>query len=262
MLTGITLENFKAFKDPQFIPFKPITLVFGQNSAGKSSIIHALAFLKHVHATNGHCDPATVEFGWDMIYLGSWQNLVYGHDASATMRITLHWNTMALTWEFENGPDGPRVASFVLSENKKPIAMGGNLKTKQEILWSISLHSSHPFWSEMKGRIWSIASGEGQAHRDAYEAIEESNSTVEVDETLLEITRNPSIQNFKDNFSDVFDAYYTEWLGDTWRELPRKSYDDDDSLKTLFPGIAKNLEGNLPPQWMATLPVYEHEVLF
>ena len=35
MLTGITLENFKAFKDPQFIPIKPITLVFGPNSAGK-----------------------------------------------------------------------------------------------------------------------------------------------------------------------------------------------------------------------------------
>ncbi len=52
MLTGITLVNFKAFKEPQFIPIKPITLVFGPNNAGKSSIIHALAFLKHFHHTN------------------------------------------------------------------------------------------------------------------------------------------------------------------------------------------------------------------
>jgi AAA15 family ATPase/GTPase len=64
MLTGITLENFKAFKAPQYIPIKPITLVFGPNSAGKSSIIHALAFLKHVHQTNGNCNPGRMRFGW------------------------------------------------------------------------------------------------------------------------------------------------------------------------------------------------------
>lgn len=35
------LGNFKAFGRKQKIPFKPITLVFGPNSSGKSSIIHA-----------------------------------------------------------------------------------------------------------------------------------------------------------------------------------------------------------------------------
>ena len=38
MLRSIQLENFKAFGQRTVIPLAPITLIFGQNSAGKSSI--------------------------------------------------------------------------------------------------------------------------------------------------------------------------------------------------------------------------------
>lgn len=42
-LQALRVGNFKAFADTQRIPLKPITLVFGPNSAGKSSFIHSLA---------------------------------------------------------------------------------------------------------------------------------------------------------------------------------------------------------------------------
>lgn len=42
-LHALRVGNFKAFADTQRIPIKPITLVFGPNSAGKSSFIHSLA---------------------------------------------------------------------------------------------------------------------------------------------------------------------------------------------------------------------------
>jgi hypothetical protein len=42
-LKALRVGNFKAFADTQTIPIKPITLVFGPNSAGKSSFIHSLA---------------------------------------------------------------------------------------------------------------------------------------------------------------------------------------------------------------------------
>jgi hypothetical protein len=42
-LIALRVGNFKAFGDTQRIPLKPITLVFGPNSAGKSSFIHSLA---------------------------------------------------------------------------------------------------------------------------------------------------------------------------------------------------------------------------
>ena len=42
-LQALRVGNFKAFAATQRIPLKPITLIFGPNSAGKSSFIHSLA---------------------------------------------------------------------------------------------------------------------------------------------------------------------------------------------------------------------------
>ena len=41
-LRELRLSNFKCYKEEQTIPLRPLTLIFGPNSAGKSSIIHAL----------------------------------------------------------------------------------------------------------------------------------------------------------------------------------------------------------------------------
>jgi recombinational DNA repair ATPase RecF len=41
-LTALELENFKGIGRRQGIEFRPITLLFGPNSAGKSMIIQAL----------------------------------------------------------------------------------------------------------------------------------------------------------------------------------------------------------------------------
>ena len=47
-LKSFGISNFKAFgKEFQTIPIKPITLVFGPNSAGKSSLLHSLLWLNH-----------------------------------------------------------------------------------------------------------------------------------------------------------------------------------------------------------------------
>lgn len=48
MLTGLKLGNFKAFGETQHIPIRPLTLIFGANSAGKSSIIQGLLLFHEV----------------------------------------------------------------------------------------------------------------------------------------------------------------------------------------------------------------------
>jgi len=101
MLTGITLENFKAFKDPQFIPIKPITLVFGPNSAGKSSLLQALAILRHSFLNDGHAEADQIDVGWSKLRLGGWQNLVHGHDSTANFKIGLHFDAEYTPWDTE-----------------------------------------------------------------------------------------------------------------------------------------------------------------
>lgn len=46
MITGITLTNFKAFEKINNLRIKPLTVICGVNSSGKSSILHSLLLLK------------------------------------------------------------------------------------------------------------------------------------------------------------------------------------------------------------------------
>ena len=43
------INNFKAFSSPQEVSIKPITLIFGANNAGKSSLLKSLMYLKHLN---------------------------------------------------------------------------------------------------------------------------------------------------------------------------------------------------------------------
>ncbi len=46
-LTALSIAKFKTFAASQRMPLRPITLIYGANSAGKSSILHALALAHH-----------------------------------------------------------------------------------------------------------------------------------------------------------------------------------------------------------------------
>jgi AAA ATPase domain len=44
VITGISIENFKGIRERVEVKLRPLTLLFGTNSAGKSSILHALQY--------------------------------------------------------------------------------------------------------------------------------------------------------------------------------------------------------------------------
>ena len=74
-----TLSNFKAFGSAiQTIPLRPITLVFGPNSTGKSSILHALAWLQHGFSEGELDVQVTRRTGID---LGGFDQMVHRHQA-------------------------------------------------------------------------------------------------------------------------------------------------------------------------------------
>jgi AAA15 family ATPase/GTPase len=55
-LARIEIENFKGIGSPQAIDLRPITLLFGPNSAGKSTILQALHYLREI-LERGNVDP-------------------------------------------------------------------------------------------------------------------------------------------------------------------------------------------------------------
>lgn len=78
MLREYQIENFKAFAGPETMPIRPITLIYGPNSSGKSSILQSLLLLKQ-----------TLKEGDDAVHLlpkgtfvdlGSYREFVHRHE--------------------------------------------------------------------------------------------------------------------------------------------------------------------------------------
>jgi hypothetical protein len=78
MLTGLRIGNFKAFAEEQHIPIRPITLIFGANSSGKSSILHSLLLANHALET-GDWDVHQPRLGAESVDLGGFPHYVHQH---------------------------------------------------------------------------------------------------------------------------------------------------------------------------------------
>jgi hypothetical protein len=85
-LTSITIENFKGVGKVVTIPLRPITLLFGANSAGKSTILQALLYLREL-LQRKNADADVLSGSGQAINLGGFREFVHGHDLSKTVRI-------------------------------------------------------------------------------------------------------------------------------------------------------------------------------
>jgi len=87
-ITRITIENFKGISAPVTIPLRPITLLFGANSAGKSTILQSLHYARELLERN-NANADTTLLGGGAIELGGFRNIVHRHDLARPIRIRL-----------------------------------------------------------------------------------------------------------------------------------------------------------------------------
>lgn len=103
-ITKITLQNFKGIGDtPVEIPLRPITLLFGKNSAGKSTIIQALLYTREVLRT-GRVDVDWVELGGTTINLGGFNNFVHLHENGRAVKIRFDMD-LKIDDQYDEGED-------------------------------------------------------------------------------------------------------------------------------------------------------------
>lgn len=92
MLTELHLKNFKAWKDTGSIRLAPLTVIFGANSAGKSSLGHLLLALKQTALSTDRKralhlgDPST------LIDLGTFADCLHGHDLGNSLEFGMSWS--------------------------------------------------------------------------------------------------------------------------------------------------------------------------
>ncbi len=91
MLTQIRLKNFKAWRDTGDVPLAPLTVFFGSNSAGKSSISQFLLMLKQT--VDSPDRRRVLHFGDKntVIDLGAFHDVVFRHDEENRLKFSLAW---------------------------------------------------------------------------------------------------------------------------------------------------------------------------
>ena len=109
ILKALTLENFKGIREPVRIEFAPLTLLFGPNNAGKSTIVQALMYAHEVLERN-NCDAGRTELGGAVVDLGGFRNLVHGQDVARAIR---------MRFELDLSPNG--LPSFMSVEKREDL---------------------------------------------------------------------------------------------------------------------------------------------
>jgi hypothetical protein len=94
MITAITIENFKGIGRRVEIPLKPITLLFGPNSAGKSTILHAIHYAREI-LERRNLDADRTLSGGEFVDLGGFRNFVHNHDLESSVVVGFEMNLAA-----------------------------------------------------------------------------------------------------------------------------------------------------------------------
>ena len=126
-LTAFRVANFKAFAASQRVPLRPITLIYGANSAGKSSVVHALVLAHHAIET-GDLDIQRTQIGGESIDLGGFRQYVHRRNRRRQVE---------LGFELDPGRLSGRVAELLQSAREivVELAIGEGITKDQQTLF-------------------------------------------------------------------------------------------------------------------------------
>lgn len=91
MLTSLRIKNFKAWRDTGHVRLAPLTVIFGSNSAGKSSLGHLLLALKQTALSADRRRALHLGDDKSLIDLGTFRECIYLHDLARSLSFDLSW---------------------------------------------------------------------------------------------------------------------------------------------------------------------------
>jgi hypothetical protein len=226
MLTAITLQNFKGIgAAPMRLPIKPITLLFGANSIGKSTIVQAIHYAREI-LERKNLDPDHTLAGGQTIDLGGFRNLVHDHDLN---------NPIVLRFDLDlSSTDLPEYSFNLLEE--VPVNLSKEIKSAWvELTVEWSEYKNSPVLTLYKVGINDIPIAK------IITTLDESNFFVEYD------PKHPLLLNSNSEEKVKAESVQTDTEGMS---------DEEDSWESL---LFLNVQSSLP-QWGECLLLYPEEV--
>ena len=194
MLREYRLTNFKAFGETVTIPIRPLTLIFGANSSGKSSIFQSLLLLKQTLEEAKNPNTALLPKG-SLVDLGTYRDFVHRHETDRNFEFGAYFDlegTDALPPLVREVIEGACVTNTELtvqfsSEEKKPLRL--DLATGDQKQAIISYHPARRYrQSEIEERIATLRDEQGDLI-ERIVALSEENKKEEVKAVGPELVR-------------------------------------------------------------------------
>jgi len=93
MINHLRIKNFKAWQDSGDIRLAPLTLLFGANSAGKSSIPQLLLMLRQTLESTDRQRVLHLGDKSTLTDLGTYEDIVFQHELERTLGFEIGWQT-------------------------------------------------------------------------------------------------------------------------------------------------------------------------
>lgn len=138
------VENFKAIGSAQRIPIRPLTFLFGQNSVGKSSVLHAIALMAHFSQHGVKRNVSKVELNGTEVKTGDFKT--YRHERKKT-------SPVVFGWQYKPTEDEPKeiIQKVSLSEKDYGLVVSGfNVSQDGEQTISAEWSSKHTEFAGIK----------------------------------------------------------------------------------------------------------------
>ena len=129
MLTNITLENFKAFQKLNNLKIKPVTILCGTNSCGKSSILQSILLMKQTLESKN--PNQNLLLNGRFTKLGYFEDIIYQKNKENEVKFAMDFNTtyndiLHLEISFKKSLNGNN--SFSESKNYRMSKMSIDIK--------------------------------------------------------------------------------------------------------------------------------------
>lgn len=89
MLTKLRIKNFKCLQDTGDLEIRPLTLLVGPNSSGKSSLLQMLLMLRQTVDSTDIDNPLAANNGW--VQMGAYPEFIYKGDPKRDLEVILEF---------------------------------------------------------------------------------------------------------------------------------------------------------------------------
>ncbi|AKI98578.1 AAA ATPase-like protein [Archangium gephyra] len=146
MFTQLRIQNFKAWKDTGNIRLAPLTVFFGPNSSGKTSLLQLLLLLQQSEQSSDR--KRTLNFGdsHSVVDLGVYPEMVFRHEPQRRLRFAFKWRVLgAQEDETERPYKVPQGTMAAFKASIGPVRDGSGPLGLDFFQYSVCVPSQKPF---------------------------------------------------------------------------------------------------------------------